>query len=98
LGDVVSVSESTNGSGFFLYPNPISNDGSALQMVIETYKAENLQIQITDLQGRVVKTLNQPVSGQLQTLNLDINGVQAGVYNVSVISSTGISAQKLAVR
>jgi len=98
IGDVVSVTEEVNGAGFFLYPNPISNDGSSLQMVIETYKAENLQIQVTDLQGRVVKTVNQPVSGQLQTLNLDIAGVQAGIYHVSVISSTGISTQKLVVR
>lgn len=98
IGDVVSVTEEVNGAGFFLYPNPISNDGSNLQMVIETYKAENLQIQITDLQGRVVKTMNQPVSGQLQTLNLDIAGVQAGIYHVSIISSTGVSTQKLIVR
>src|SRR5690606_38526508 len=98
LADVVGIAENVNGSGFFLYPNPINNDGSSLQMVVETYKAENLQIQISDLQGRVVKTLNQPVSGQLQTLNLDIAGMQSGIYNVSILSSTGVATQKLVVR
>jgi hypothetical protein len=98
LADVVGIAENVNGSGFFLYPNPINNDGSSLQMVVETYKAENLQIQISDLQGRVVKTLNQPVSGQLQTLNLDIAGMQSGLYNVSILSSTGVATQKLVVR
>lgn len=98
LGDVVSIIENNTANNFFLYPNPITNDGSSLQLVVETYKADNMQIQITDLQGRIVKSINEVTSGQLQTVVIPNLGLTSGIYHVSAITSNGIATEKLVVR
>jgi hypothetical protein len=98
LGDVVGIDESSASTQFFMYPNPVSTDNHQVQLVIETYKPELLEIRITDTQGRVVKQIQQQVSGELQTMQLDVATLNAGLYHVSVISSAAVATQKLIVR
>jgi hypothetical protein len=80
----------TGKAPFILYPNPAAVS-SAVQLV--TRNADIFQVRISDMMGRVVKTL--PINN-LQT-PIDLRKMQRGVYLIQALGENGkiISAKKL---
>jgi hypothetical protein len=74
-----------------IYPNPANAN------VNITLPAEfNGNIQITDLNGKIVKSVTTTTSTS-ETLSLNIENLAAGIYTVTTTSANAISATKLIV-
>ncbi len=80
-GNTASISEVEN-SNVVLYPNPVTN--------ILNIEAQGIQeVSVMDVNGRTVMTLQN-------TNRIDMSNLANGVYFVRVITSEGVSTQKIA--
>ncbi|HXU26409.1 MAG TPA: PKD domain-containing protein [Bacteroidia bacterium] len=70
-----------------VYPNPAQNN-----FVIETNIAENQTLQVFDVNGNLI--LAQTING---TTSIDANNLSNGIYNLSIIGSTGLVNKKLII-
>lgn len=90
--DTVSIDRPLSTDSFFaqnfaVYPNPADN-------VINISNKNNTtlnQVQVTDLNGRVVKSVN--VNGVANT-QINIGDLNAGVYFLKVTNSQGVGTTK----
>jgi thiol-disulfide isomerase/thioredoxin len=89
---VNNFNELAEVNDFNIYPNPVA--GSDVNIEFNLEEQNKVQILITDMVGRTVKTLNL---GELQEGNhqnrIDVSELQNGVYDISVLtgSNSGIS-------
>ena len=91
----VIPSESQSLYAANLYPVP-ANGHAHLSYTLK--QAGNLTVTITDLEGRVVKTI--PVSNSsagVHEINFDTDGLAKGVYSVSMASSRDFVVRKMIV-
>ncbi|HXU26813.1 MAG TPA: T9SS type A sorting domain-containing protein, partial [Bacteroidia bacterium] len=70
-----------------IYPNPAQNN-----FVIETNINEKQNIMVFDINGKLV--LSQTING---TTNIDASNFGAGVYNISILNSTGVTNRRLII-
>ena len=77
----------TQHSSFQIYPNP--NNGS---FIIETNLTSKQTLQVYDVNGKFV--LSQTINGKN---SIDISNINAGVYNISLLSSDGAVNKKLVI-
>jgi len=73
---------------FSIYPNPTTGK---VQISLNEQQVGST-LQITDINGRVVKQLTIE---QLNTLTIDLSNQAKGVYFVKLISESGVSTQKV---
>jgi hypothetical protein len=88
------VNEQTLANGISVYPNP--NNGSFTVAV--NANAENMLIEVTDLQGRIVFSSkeNNVTPGFSKQINID--NVAAGMYLMKVSSGSDQQIQKITVQ
>jgi hypothetical protein len=82
--EFVGVDETIAGklSDFVVYPNPAT---TRLNLSMHLKETSNVNIVMVDLQGRIVKNVysgQQP--GGLRNLEMDLSGLQQGLYFVRV--------------
>ena len=82
INQIIDVSNQVN-----IYPNPAQNN-----FTIETNNTDKQILQITDVNGKQV--LTQTING---TTNVDASNLNAGVYNISISSNTGVVNKKLVI-
>jgi len=91
--DAVSVDRNLNTASFFaahyaVYPNPVAN-----VLNVNAISGSNLnQIQMTDVNGRVVKTQNFEQISEAQINTADLS---AGVYVLKITSDAGVGTAKI---
>lgn len=89
--DPLSVSETGQHSSFKLFPNPV---GSHLNLEIHSNKEEFIQIEISDLQGKIILTkcvLNMPPGSFTE---IDMGKLNSGTYFCRIYSAEEIHYQK----
>ncbi len=92
LGGLTSVVVANTSATIF--PNPAS--GSA-GIYYHGTSSKEITINVTDLNGKVVKTMNpRPVLGE-NNFGLDLKGMAQGVYLVQIIDEAGVVTKKLMV-
>ncbi len=69
-----------------VYPNP-ANDNATLEY--NTTEAGNHSIIITDITGKIVMTENYSAQQGNNRLNLNLNGIEAGMYLITVADANG---------
>lgn len=79
--DVRKVSLNGSDLEFSFGPNPVSNEGWI--KITGTQKAA-MQIMITDLMGRTLKTMNVAKTGNDFSQRIDMGGLKAGQYILSI--------------
>ncbi|MBK9318307.1 MAG: T9SS type A sorting domain-containing protein [Bacteroidetes bacterium] len=72
-----------------VYPNPVNN-------MLNVFVSENAQIELSDLSGRVIMTVNNVLADQKQELN--VAGVADGVYMLKVWNGEFVSTSKVVVK
>lgn len=80
-------------NGFGIYPNPASD-----QVTIAF--ADNVDFQsitLVDLGGRIVKQLDDSYASNSSKVILTTEGIASGAYFVNVLSSRGVSTQRLII-
>lgn len=83
-----------NAVVFAVNPNP----ASASCMITFASAQSNVQFEITDVQGRVVKSQKESSVNAGTPVVIDLNGIAPGVYMLNVISENGKSIQKLQIQ
>ncbi|MDQ3111982.1 MAG: T9SS type A sorting domain-containing protein [Bacteroidota bacterium] len=79
---------------FSTYPNP------ANELVTISFHAENqtdMNIQLVDLAGKIVKQRNLSTIEGENSVSLNTEGVQSGVYFIRLVSDKGILTRKLII-
>jgi hypothetical protein len=79
-----------------LYPNP--NTGDMVNLNIANIDVDNVFVNITDMQGRIVYTNRYTVDGSLNTIVTFAQPLANGVYNVQFIIGNEILNEKLMVQ
>jgi len=78
-----------------MFPNPTENE---LNVQFAGEGGDNLQIQVLDLSGKVVKQESFIAAEGSNTLQIEVGNLQSGVYLLTLTSSKGISSKKFEVR
>lgn len=77
------------------YPNPVQNN---VKVETNLTDASRVQLNVVNMQGRVLQQASyQNVSGQ-QTLNLDMKGLSAGSYYLRLQTANGKVARQLLIK
>lgn len=92
LLDAVSVNSELGiidltDSGFVMYPNPVSD-----VLTISNPGALINSIEIVDLNGRIVKTIDYPGTSELQ---VNVSDLSAGMYLINTYSGKGLITNKV---
>lgn len=101
-GEVIPLSLNTSVApikpafvnGISVYPNPANG---FVMLSFESKEANTAQVSLVDITGREVFTRNINVMGGNNLTNVDISGIQKGIYFLQVKTSQGLSTQKLFV-
>jgi hypothetical protein len=93
---VTSVAENININGVSVYPNPASEFA---QLTFTLTEATNISASLVNVMGQKVAAINGGnFAPGTHTVNLDINGLAAGVYFVNLNTGNGMVTEKLIVR
>jgi hypothetical protein len=83
------------GTEFNVFPNPASNQ---LHMLFKLTQAQNVSLQITDINGQLVKqALSETVLSGTQNIAVDLNGLTEGIYLCRLITNEGTTNSRFAV-
>jgi hypothetical protein len=101
-GEVIPLSLNTSVApvkpafvnGISVYPNPANG---FVMLSFESKEANTAQVSLVDITGREVFTRNINVLGGNNLTNVDISGIQKGIYFLQVKTTKGLSTQKLLV-
>lgn len=93
---VVGISEENQLSAFNCFPNPASEQ---LNITAELMQANDVQVELTDLAGRVILTeqYGQQTAGTF-TRTLNVANLPAGLYTLRVMSGTSVSQRKISIQ
>jgi len=86
-GDQLEVSE--------VFPNPTID---AAQINVTVPKGEQLTLELFDNTGKLLRSQQQQVGAGVQTLELDVNGLAAGLYFVKVQTAQTSAYRKIVIR
>jgi hypothetical protein len=77
-------------NGFKVYPNPVQNE-----IMISSFSASSdpLQVSLFDLQGRLIKKVNIPVSGTDYTI--DVSAIPSGFYLIKITQGLLVNTTKI---
>ncbi|GAB4255884.1 MAG: hypothetical protein Kow0079_12870 [Vicingaceae bacterium] len=96
--DDIGVTENTTGivetelQGFSFYPNP--SDGN-LQFTFYNESVRNLNVQLYDLQGRMVYTNQINKQGNYTKGNINVSHLAKGVYTMKIIAGEQQKVEKV---
>ncbi|WP_235298995.1 T9SS type A sorting domain-containing protein [Portibacter marinus] len=97
ISDVDDVDDFITGKSLHVFPNPVSN--GHLSIVLDLDETKNIAVNITDMNGRLVKSVSSAehyVAGKYQ-LEVDVHNLSNGFYMVNVISAKGIFSNKIII-
>jgi len=80
-----------------VYPNPASGRSNTLAFAMD--KSANVSVDLINTIGQVAKTIDYGMlNAGDQKLNLDVEGLQAGIYVVKVKVGESVAVQKITVK
>lgn len=91
----VGISESVSSINIELFPNPTSGQ---FTISIENSGADDIAIEISDMEGRKVMALSDKVNGSIYEQQFDISNFANGVYYIKVISGSEMKIEKLVLQ
>lgn len=94
LGIVSTIEANAPVSTLNVYPNPAHSEA---QIVFDAKEAVDMQMQVIDLQGRIVLDQQLRVASGYQAERLDVSNFASGVYQLVLRSDAGVATTKLVV-
>lgn len=91
---IVGVDELDNVSQFSSYPNPAH---SVLNVNLSVLNHEMIQLSLTDLTGRTVRSVNVNAVSGLNQQEISLSDIAAGVYHLNIHSGGKIATRKIVV-
>ncbi|WNJ20126.1 T9SS type A sorting domain-containing protein [Pontibacter sp. G13] len=84
-------------AAFSISPNPIQS-GERLQIQGKAWAATDLDIRVMDLTGKEILKQTHRASGQMETIDLNLPALNAGIYLVRIGTPNHQSLQKLIIQ
>ncbi len=82
LSNIVMIADKVGKAGIAaMYPNPARNQ---ISLNINAVESHNIQLMITDANGRQVKAQAAQVMQGANVIGLDVSKLPAGIYNITV--------------
>jgi len=95
--NIVSTGEIEAVNDWTVRPNPVSSN-ETLNVAIDAAQSFEAEINLYSITGQLVKTIsNRNFGVGLTSVELDINGLTAGLYMVAVTSDEGVINQKVVI-
>ena len=94
-GDVISAEKVTGLEGLNLFPNPANN---TLTINYFTPSMETTSIEIYDMMGQLVNTINSNANQGFNSRELDLTSMSNGVYFLKVTQNNNTLTKKFVVR
>lgn len=87
--------ESSPVKTFDIYPNPTTG---FTRMMVEAENNGAAIIQVTDIQGRMNRSLQQVLYNGINTVDLDLTGLPAGLYQISIRQGEHLQVTRVMVQ
>ncbi len=93
----VNENHSTAVKSLLVYPNPASGRYNTLVFAMD--KSSNVVVELVNTMGQLSKTVDYGMlnAGE-QKLNLDVEGLQAGIYIVKIKAGDSVAVSKITVK
>ena len=76
---------------FSIFPNPASE---SINVAISLTKSENTVINVMDISGKVIKTINIGSLNGDKNMNISLEGMSTGVYFIELVNESGKQVKK----
>jgi PKD repeat protein len=95
INGVVGINDPSVSTSFNVFPNPAGENGT-VQLYLK--QKENVQITMTDLNGRIVKNISQGEMNEGENnISFSTEGIASGLYLIVVNDGTSRQVHKLAI-
>lgn len=91
----VGINTVTEPTGFAIYPNPVTNGN--VNLVFDLASDKKMNISLLDLSGKVLRQFSVNAGAGLQTQTVNVDGLEEGMYFISLDNGMARSTQKLIV-
>ncbi|MFN8155272.1 MAG: T9SS type A sorting domain-containing protein [Bacteroidia bacterium] len=88
---VVNVPEQSTTADVRIYPNPAQ---SLVHLEING-DVKILRVELSDMQGRLIRSMNEQISGDVE---LSVLGLNSGTYLLNIVSDSGVRSRKLVIQ
>lgn len=92
--NAIGVEEEDILNDVVLFPNPANQSA---EIRFEAVEAGDINIAVTDLNGRVMSNTSREISTGIQSISLDVANYPAGVYMVEVRQNNSVKTLRLSV-
>jgi hypothetical protein len=75
-----------------VYPNPVTD---LLSVNFFADKAQDIELQLLDLQGKVIQSKNEKASNGQNQFRLDLNTLPSGIYFIRIATEIGVYNNKI---
>ena len=89
--DFTTVEENIESNGISIYPNPANSE---INIKLTPSDSENTMVNITDVTGKVIKTVKITNTTETQTISIELDELSNGVYFVEVITDNSREVKK----
>lgn len=90
----VGISSLTENNGIHIFPNPASSE---LNLKFDYTTNSKVTVELMDIAGRIVKTVSYDNIMQGETVQMNLEGINAGTYMLSVSKDTTKMISKITV-
>lgn len=90
--DELSVEENPSQTSFIVYPNP-ANEMVTVNLTL--VNSENTVINVLDITGKVIKTINVGTVNGDQNVNISVDDLTTGVYFIELVTPEGKQVKKI---
>jgi hypothetical protein len=94
VGTATSVNE-IGVKAATVFPNPVRNNQATIQF--EAQKSSDIVVTITSINGQMVKSFETTANAGMNNINVQTEGIAAGIYSVKVASSEAIFHAKMTI-
>jgi Secretion system C-terminal sorting domain len=89
--DDVGIEDEGLNERFTIYPNPATE---GINVYISLNNAENTIINVLDISGKVIKTVNVGTVDGEKTVSISLEDISSGVYFIELVNSSNMKVKK----
>jgi hypothetical protein len=93
---LIGINEvSTSPTNLSVYPNPAQN---LLNVSFTLQNQENVKLELVDVTGKLIREVNPSVMQGDNTLSMDLEGIDNGIYFIRLVSNGAIETKKISIQ
>jgi hypothetical protein len=89
---ITKIEDVFNGGSLKVFPNPVDEN---MNIQIEIRQNTNLNISVNNLLGKTIFTKNKDLQEGIQTMNINLKNLPAGIYFLNLSDGQEIISHKI---